>query len=53
MGNEEDKLEYIRICTIAKRECKKLQRESWDRYVSDSESDAHGAQVKAYMIMQH
>jgi hypothetical protein len=52
-GSEEDKLEYKRRCAVAKRECKKLRRESWDRYVSNSESDVHGIQVKTYKIMQH
>ena len=32
---------------------KKLQRKSWDKYVSYNEYDVQGAQNQAYEIMKH
>jgi hypothetical protein len=50
---DSDKIEYKRSCAIVKRETKKLHPESWDRYESNLEHDAHGAQVNAYKIMKY
>jgi hypothetical protein len=38
---------------VAKKEVKKLHRQSWDRYVSAIEHDVHGAQTRAYKIMKN
>ena len=40
-------------CAIANREVQELNRESWDRYVSNTEYDVHGAQTMAYKIMSY
>ena len=42
--------EYKKKCVITKIEVRKLNRESWDRYVSNFEYDVHGAQTMAYKI---
>jgi hypothetical protein len=48
-----DRTEYKRKCAIEKREVRKLNRESWDNYISNIEYDVHGAQDTAYKVMKH
>jgi hypothetical protein len=48
-----DRTEYKRKCAIAKREVRKLNRESWDNYISNIEYDVQGAQDAAYKVMKH
>lgn len=47
------KIDYKRKSAIAKRKVRQIKRNSWDRYISEIEHDAHGRQDKAYKIMKH
>ena len=44
----EDKLEYKRNTALAKREVRRRQRLSWDRFVTNLEHDTYRAQPKVY-----
>jgi hypothetical protein len=48
-----DRTEYKRKCAISKREVRKLNRESWDNYISNIKYDVHGAQDTAHKVMKH
>lgn len=52
-NSESDLTEYRKRSALAKRETRKLHRQSWDRYISNLEYDVHGAQTSAYKIMRH
>ena len=49
----ESKVEYKYRCALARREVRKIKRNSWEKYVSDIEHDVHGRQEKAYKILKH
>jgi hypothetical protein len=48
-----NRTEYKWKCAIAKREVRKLNRESWDNYISNIKYDIHGTQDTAYKVMKH
>jgi len=48
----EDKLEYKRNTALAKREVRKRQRLSWDRFVTNLEHDTYRTQTKVYKILK-
>jgi len=48
----EDKLEYKRNTALAKREVRKRQRLSWDKFVTNLEYDTYRTQPKVYKILK-
>jgi len=48
----EDKLEYKRNTALAKREVRKRQRLSWDKFVTNFEHDTYRTQPKVYKILK-
>jgi len=48
----EDKLEYKRNTTLAKREIRRRQRLSWDRFVTNLEHETYRTQPKVYKILK-
>ena len=47
----EDKLEYKRNTALAKREVRKRQRLSWNKFVTNLEHDTYRTQPKVYKIL--
>jgi len=48
----EDKLEYKRNTALAKREVRKRQRLSWDKFAINLEHDTYRTQPKVYKILK-
>lgn len=51
--SEIDRKEYKYRSAIVKREIRKLNRQSWDTYISNIEYDVHGAQTMAYKALKY
>jgi hypothetical protein len=47
---EREWTEYKWKCTIVERQVQKINRESWDKYISDTKHDVHGAQSIAFKL---
>jgi len=47
----EDKLEYKRNTALAKREVRRRQRLSWDKFVTNLEHGTYRTQTKMYKIL--
>jgi len=48
----EDKLEYNRTTALAKREVRRRQRLSWDKFVTHLEHETYRTQLKVYKILK-
>jgi len=48
----EDNLEYKRNTTLAKREVRRRQRLSWEKFVNNLEHDTYRTQSKVYKILK-
>jgi hypothetical protein len=48
----EDKMEYKRNTAIAKREVRRRQRASWDKFVTNLEHNTYRTQPKVYKIVK-
>jgi hypothetical protein len=48
----ETRTEYMRRRAVVKRETRKVNRNSWDYYISNIEDDVHGRQDRAYKIFK-
>jgi len=51
--SETDKLKHKRLVEIVKRETRKIERKSWETFVSRTEHDLHGRQLNAYKIIRN
>jgi hypothetical protein len=51
--SEENRINYKRLSTIAKRDIRKIRRQSWEKFVSNNtEYGVNGRQIKAYKILK-
>jgi hypothetical protein len=48
----EDKLEYKRKTALVKREVKRRQKLSWDKFVTNLEHETYRTQTKVYKILK-